>query len=167
MSPDDPKLPPTGVLFERYGAMVFRRCLRMLQSEEEAKDAVQEVFLNVLLRREQFRGDAAPSTWLYGAATLQCLQRIRNRDGRAQKLKDAAHVVIEEHGAPNDDHLALLRLLEHEPDEVRVMIYCRYVDGMTMEEVADVVGRSRKTVSAHVQAFVQQARGQLELGETP
>jgi DNA-directed RNA polymerase specialized sigma24 family protein len=58
-------------------------------------------------------------------------------------------------------------LLDVESDEVRKMTYCRFVDGMSLEEIALVVGRSRKTVSSRLGTFLEHARGQFELGNTP
>jgi RNA polymerase sigma-70 factor (ECF subfamily) len=167
MTDDDHDLPPTSVLFERHGAMVYRRCLRILRNEEEAKDAVQEVFLNVLSRRSQFRGASSPSTWLYGAATLHCLQKLRNRERRDGKLATLAETAPDAAPPLNEEHLALGHLLELESDEVRLSTYYRYVDGMSLEEVAQAVGRSRKTVSAHLNGFLARARSGLDLEETP
>ena len=70
-------LPSTSELFERYGRLVYVRC-RQILGEDEAADAVQEVFMKVVEKRSMFRGDSKPSTWLYGIASLHCLQRLRN-----------------------------------------------------------------------------------------
>lgn len=147
--------------------MVFRRCRRILGNEEDAKDAVQEVFLKVLGRRPQYRGTASPSTWLYGAATLHCLQKLRNRRRRDEKQDELAKSALQLEPAPDYDRLALRRLLDVESDELRLITYCRYVDEMSLEEIAEVVGRSRKTVSHRLQSFVEQARLELDGGRAP
>jgi RNA polymerase sigma-70 factor (ECF subfamily) len=165
MSQDE--LPPTSVLFERHGAMVFRRCLGILRSEEEARDAVQEVFLNVLGRRSQFQGQSSPASWLYGAATLHCLQKLRNRERREHKLQELVRTPREQAEPPLDDRLTLESLLDVESSELRLIVYCRYVDDMNLDEVAEVVGRSRKTVSNHLKAFLEQARERLQPGDVP
>lgn len=165
MSQDDASLPPTRVLFERHGAMVFRRCFGILRNEDEAKDAVQEVFVNVLERRSQFRGDSSPSSWLYGAATLHCLQQLRNRSRREQKLEEHGRLAAEPAGPLLDERLTLEHLLAVESNELRLMLYCRYVDDLSLEEVALVVGRTRKTVAQHIQTFLEQARARLASGE--
>lgn len=162
MSPHDASLPTTRALFERHAAMVFRRCLGILRNEDEAKDAVQEVFMNVLERRSQFRGESSPSSWLYGAATLHCLQQLRNRGRREQKLHERASVPAEPAGPRLDERLTLERLLAVESNELRLMLYCRYVDDLSLEEVALVVGRSRKTVAYHIETFLEQARARLD-----
>ena len=156
-----PSLPATRELFERYGAMVYRRCAAILGGDDLARDAVQEVFLRVIERRHQFRGESSPSTWLYAVATLHCLQQLRDRTSRHAKLVQLAG---EPHPMSNrgpEEQLALVRLLECEPDDVRLMIYLHYIDGLTMDEVASAVGYSRKTVSRRVNGFLAAARAQL------
>ena len=153
------ELPITHELFERYGAMVYRRCVAILKSEDAARDAVQEVFLRVIERRHQFRGESAPSTWLYAVATLHCLQHLRDQAGRSAKL---ANLDARTELVPGpEDHLALAQLLDGEPEDVRLMVYLHYVDGMTMDEIARTVGYSRKTVSRRVQSFLVAARARL------
>jgi RNA polymerase sigma-70 factor (ECF subfamily) len=165
---DRSALPSPALLFERYGAMVHRRCRDILGKEEAALDATQDVFLRVLERGHLFRGDAAPSTWLYAMATLQCLQRLRDRTAHAAKLDALASATRAALGVAVEDRLALSAFLERQPEEVRLIVYLRYVDEMTLEEVAEVVGYSRKTVSLRVQEVLAAAREQFRAeGATP
>jgi RNA polymerase sigma-70 factor, ECF subfamily len=154
-------LPPAGELFDRYAAMVYRRCRQMLGAPEAARDAVQDVFLRVIERGHLFRGDSSPSTWLYAMATLHCLQRLRDRAARGQKLDELAAAPRAAAGSPIEDRLTVLRLLDGQTDDVRLIVYLRLVDGMTMEEVAALVGHSRKTVSQRMQTFLDAARSSL------
>ena len=73
-------------LSHKYGAMVLRRCRRLLGDEDEALDACQDVSVRVLERRERL--DAAyPSSLLFRIATNVCLNRIRDR-GRRPTTRD-------------------------------------------------------------------------------
>ncbi len=156
-----PGLPGTGELFERYGKLVYVRC-RQILGEEEAADAVQEVFMRVIEQRSGFRGDAKPSTWLYGIATLHCLQRLRNRNRRRQKL-DALAELRPSSSEPGRavEQISLSRLLAEQSEELRLMVYLRCVDELTVEEVGVIVGRSRKTVGKRVAEFLAGARSVL------
>ena len=158
-------LPSAAQLFERYGAMVHRRCRDILGRDEAALDATQDVFLRVLEKGHLFRGEAAPSTWLYAMATLHSLQRLRDHTAHQTKLDVLTEAARSALGAPVEDRLALLALLEREPEDVRLIIYLRYFDEMTMDEVAEVVGYSRKTVSQRVQAFLATAKKKLQTEE--
>ncbi|HMJ51098.1 MAG TPA: sigma-70 family RNA polymerase sigma factor [Polyangiaceae bacterium] len=167
-TPDRASLPSAALLFERYGAMVHRRCRDILGRDEAALDAMQDVFLRVLEKGHLFRGESAPSTWLYAMATLQCLQRLRDRTSHQAKLDVLAAATRAALGSPVEDRLSLRALLERQPEDVRLIVYLRYVDEMTMEEVAEIVGYSRRTVSQRVHEFLEAARQQLQAeGATP
>jgi RNA polymerase sigma-70 factor (ECF subfamily) len=156
-------LPSPALLFERYGAMVHRRCRDILGRDDVALDATQDVFLRVLERGHLFRGESAPSTWLYTMATLHCLQHLRDGIAHRSKLDMLAAAARTALGTTSkiEDRLAVLDLVHRQPEDVRLIVYLRYVDEMTMEEVAQIVGYSRKTVAQRVEDFLASARQEL------
>jgi RNA polymerase sigma-70 factor, ECF subfamily len=155
-------LPPVCQLFERYGPMVYRRCRDILGREDAARDAVQDVFMRAMEKRHLFRGEASPSTWLYSMATLHCLQGLRDRRLHGAKLEKLA-AATRGHVLPSTDaQLSVARLLDQQPEETRLIVYLRFVDDLTMDEVAELVGYSRKTVGQRIQQFLSWAREQLE-----
>ncbi len=64
-------------LVERHSATLHRLCERLLGNREEARDAVQEVFVKVYRRAPSFRREAAVRTWLSRIAVNHCLNQIR------------------------------------------------------------------------------------------
>jgi RNA polymerase sigma-70 factor (ECF subfamily) len=127
-------------LYRRYGPMVHRRCRQLLRDEDEALDAAQDVFVQVLRYRERL-DDRYPSSLLFRIATNLCLNRIRGRK--------------HDPGLPGDDVLEqiagrveldapilLERLFGRHPESTRVMAVMHYRDGMTLEQVADQCGMS-------------------------
>jgi RNA polymerase sigma-70 factor (ECF subfamily) len=146
-------------LFEAYGPALFRRCQQLLGSDEAADDAVQEVFLRTLEKAAGFRGDSSPLTWLYAIATTHCLQQLRNARTRARKLALLESPRVDP--ATPEERILWLRLLEQLDPKVQLVALLRHVDEMTLEEVAEVVGLSRKTVARRLAAFEEAARGSL------
>mgnify|MGYP002830669858 CR=1 FL=1 len=69
-------------LYQRYGPMVMRRCRQLLKEVNEALDATQDVFVQILKRRDRLEM-TYPSSLLYRIATNQCLNRIRDGQRRA------------------------------------------------------------------------------------
>ena len=65
------------VLFERYADALHRHVGFMLHDEAAAHDVVQEAFLRVWLRAEQWDGRGAPRAWLYRIATNLALNHLR------------------------------------------------------------------------------------------
>ncbi len=131
-------------LSERYGPMVLRRCRRLLRDEEEAMDVCQEVFVRLLERRDRL--DARyPSSLLYRIATNLCLNRIRDRKRRPATAEEETLQRIacaEAPGAGSEARLQLARLFGRHPESSRTMAVLHHVDGLTLEQVAEVVGMS-------------------------
>ena len=122
-------------LFERYGPMVLRRCRQLLRDEEEARDLMQDVFVQVLRRRERL-SDLYPSSLLFRIATNLCLNRIRDRKREPRPEEDEQMIeriaVHEDRESP----LTLARLFDRHQESTRTMAILHYVDGMTLEQVA-------------------------------
>jgi RNA polymerase sigma-70 factor (ECF subfamily) len=131
-------------LCQRYGPMVLRRCRQLLRDEDEAMDACQDVFVRLLERRERL--DARyPSSLLYRIATNLCLNRIRDRGRRATTADEELLERIasaEEPGARSEARLLLERLFGRHPESSRTIAVLHHVDGLSLEQVADVVGLS-------------------------
>jgi len=131
-------------LSRRYGPMVLRRCRRLLGDEDDALDVCQEVFLRLMQNRKRL--DARyPSSLLYRIATNLCLNHIRDR-GRRPSVADEELLVriaaAEEPGAASEARLLLDRLFGRHPESSRTMAVLRFVDGLTLEEVAAETGLS-------------------------
>jgi RNA polymerase sigma factor (sigma-70 family) len=122
----------------RYGAMVLRRCRRLLRDEDEALDACQDVFVRLLVHRTRLDG-AYPSSLLYRIATNVCLNRIRDRARRPESHDEALLAAIasaESPGGESEARLLLDWLFGRQQASSRTIAVLHYVDGLTLEEVA-------------------------------
>ncbi len=130
--------------YRRYGPMVLRRCRTLLRDEEQALDAMQDTFVQVLRHTERL-DTRAPSSLLYRIATNVCLNRIRARKRRPEDpdqelLARIAALDEPERAASARDTLA--RLFGREPTSSRTIAVLHLVDGLTLEQVAAQVGLS-------------------------
>ena len=155
------ELAPIEELYRRHGAMVLRRARRILGEEEAARDAMQEVFMKVMRDRESFRGEASPVTWLYKVTTNLCLNKIRDASRRRALLAENAPVRQEESGAAPEDRAAVAALIASLPDELREIAVYYFVDEMNQDEIAEIVGVSRRTVGNRLDEFRVAARAAL------
>ena len=124
--------------------MVLRRCRALLRDEQEAVEAMQDTFVQLLRRRGRLEV-TAPSSLLYRMATNVCLNRIRYKRRHPAAPDDDLIARIAQ--APEAEGLGLARVwlervFEREPPSTREIAVMVWVDGMTYEEVAEVVGLS-------------------------
>jgi RNA polymerase sigma-70 factor (ECF subfamily) len=138
-------------LYLRYGPMVLRRCRQLLREEEEALDVAQDVFVQLLRRRDHLSG-RYPSSFLFRVATNLCLNRIRDRRKRPSLPGDEFLHRI----AGRDDldaPLLLDRLFGRHPESTRTMAVLHWLDGMTLEQVARDCGMSVSGVRKRLRAL--------------
>jgi RNA polymerase sigma-70 factor, ECF subfamily len=145
--------------------MVLRRCQKLLRDEATARDAMHDVFVQVLSHADQL-ADRSPSSLLFRIATNVCLNRIRTRkrrpeDGDPDLLAEIAAET--DPAARNAARAALDTLFRHEPDDTAVIAILHLHDQMTLEEVAAEVGMS---VSG-VRKRLAKLRTKLHALETP
>lgn len=154
-------------MFQRYGAMVYRRALTLLGSKADAEDATQDIFTRALNNQQRFRGDSDLSTWLYRITTNVCLNVLRNRSRRAHLLRrhaDTNETVLADPVARDTDPVdivTLRNLLQQADPKQAGCAVCVYVDGMTRDETAQALGVSLRTVGNLLNRFNRWARGRL------
>ena len=149
-------------LFERYGPVVYRRALSILRNHQEAEEATQEVFIRALKSQEGFEGRSKVSTWLYSITTNYCLNRIRNEGRRRELWQEHGPAGAQSQGSQPDEGLVLQKLLsEADEQEARAAVYV-YIDGMSHQEVADILDVSRRTVGNLLDRFNTWAQKKLK-----
>jgi len=153
-----------GNLYAGYGGAVYGRCVYLLKDRARAEDAMQEVFARALAHLPEFRRQASPLTWLMKIATHHCLNELRSEKAGWRALFEwTERSRPEGHGGPAvlEDREAVRRLLSHFDRETQAAAVHYHVDGMTLEEVAEVLGRSVPTIRKRLEAFAQRAGKEL------
>lgn len=129
--------------YRKYGPMVLRRCRKLLRDEHQARDAMQDVFVKLVLYQDRYT-DEAPSSLLYRMATNECLNRIRSTKRRGYH-SDALLDRIATADRSEERSIAkhLLRLIfGREQASTGTIAVMHLLDGMTLDEVASEVGLS-------------------------
>jgi RNA polymerase sigma-70 factor, ECF subfamily len=142
-------------LWNRYGSLVLRRCRQLLRDEQEALDVCQDVFVQLLRRR----GDLDirfPSSLIYRIATNLCLNRIRDRRHWPDLVADdqlARIARLDDPTAAVHARSILGRLFARHRESTRIIATLHFVDGLTLEEVAEEVGMSVSGVRKRLRAL--------------
>jgi RNA polymerase sigma-70 factor (ECF subfamily) len=144
-----------GDLYQRYGPMVMRRCRHLLGDEHEALDATQDVFVQVVRRKEKLTV-RYPSSLLFRIATNLCLNRIRDRarHGEAEEEGPLCRLAdLDEPESRFEARSILARLFGQHDESTRTIAVLHYLDGMTLEETAQEVGMSVSGVRKRLRAL--------------
>jgi RNA polymerase sigma-70 factor (ECF subfamily) len=144
-------------LYDRYRAILFGLLMRILNNREEAEDVLQEVFLQVWRKAEDFdENRGRPFTWLVTLARSRGIDRLRTLAARervaeagarepSEEISDAATDAFksEQRGLVSD---ALAKL----PDEQKRPIMLAYFEGLTQSEIATNLGAPLGTVKTRM-----------------
>lgn len=142
-------------LYRRYAPMVLRRCRRLLQNEEQAVDAMQDVFVRLLTSRERLHG-SYPSSLLFRMATNVCLNIIRaQKSHRTESGEDILSRIAccNEQETKTLSGIILDRLFRREKPSTQEMAVLHFVDGMTYREVARETNLSVSGVRKRLRDF--------------
>jgi len=152
-------------LVTHYHAAVFNLILGMLGETSDAADATQEVFLKAFKGIRKFRGGSSLKTWLYRIAIREALNHRRWFKRHLQKNvsidtepeEGHARLEIEDGGATPFEQLASLEIqgavqsaLALVPDVFRSAVILRDLEGLSYEEVAEVLECSVGTVKSRI-----------------
>jgi RNA polymerase sigma factor (sigma-70 family) len=138
-------------LYERYCRSVFARARALMGNDAAAKDAMQEVFLKVLHQRRDLRSEQSPMAWLYRVTTNLCLNTMRDEKRRSELLsQNAANDVV---AADAEARAIVLGILRMVPPSVQEIAVYYHLDEMTHEEIAELMGVSRRTIGNRLLAF--------------
>lgn len=135
-------------LYRRHAPAAFRRAQRMLGSVSDADEVVHDVFLRLFEQPNQFLGRSRLSTYLHGAVTHECLNRIRNRRTRARLTEERRHLLhASDPGTSAESALAVRDLLAQLPETLAAVAVYYYLDELSQREIAGVLGCSHSHVA--------------------
>jgi len=167
-----------GVLVTTYQDRIHNSCLRVLRDREAAAEMTQETFLRAFEKLATFRRGARFSTWLYAIAINLCRSELRRRktvkhrpplsldaapgeesgvaSPPSRELDPAAGAVRSEAARRIEEELAALPLHFREP------IVLRDIEGLSYDEISDVLEVPIGTVRSRIHRARETLRGRLK-----
>ena len=133
-----------------------------LHDEEQAKDAVQETFIKAYRNLDSFRNDASEKTWLTRIAINTCKNMYRSAWFRHMD-RSVTLDMIAERPAPADEHDdELTTAIMNLPVKLREAALICWLQGMTYDEAADMLGISRQAVGSRLNRARRKLRFAME-----
>jgi RNA polymerase sigma-70 factor (ECF subfamily) len=126
---------------DRYGDMLYRLCLIMLENTADAEDAVQETFIKFVQKSPDFNDSGHEKAWLITVATNKCRDMLRYRSRHITESEE----LLSSYAVEKEDSGILEALMELK-DKYRIILTLHYVEGYKTEEIAELTGISPSAV---------------------
>ena len=153
-------------LYDRNVDRIYRLAYRMAGEDDLARDFTQEAFLRAYQRLDQFRGDAAFSTWLHSIAvsvSLNGLRKVDRHRKRERSLEDAAHVTPARRELDPDARDRLKEAVDGLSEIYRTVLLMHDLEGYTHREIAETLEVAEGTSKARL--FRAREKLRAALGE--
>lgn len=151
-------------IIRRHNQKLYRLARSIIRNDGEAEDIVQETYVTAFAHLSTFRGEASLATWLSRIAINEALGRLRKRQ-RAQTVmletpaNDAQIIPFPLTAGPDDPERTMaqrqiLALVEQAtdalPDVYRTVFVARVIEGLSLEETAELLGLKPQTVKTRL-----------------
>lgn len=153
-------------LVEKYEARVYNLARKMMRDQQDAEDVLQETFISVYRHLNDFQGDAAFATWLYRIATNASLMKLRGRKDLTVSLDEPVESddgdgampreIVDWSFTPEEALLStevreqMNAAVEALPESMRAVFVLRDIEGLSVQETADVLGISVPNVKTRL-----------------
>jgi RNA polymerase sigma-70 factor (ECF subfamily) len=164
-------------IMKQHNRRLYRIARSILRDDSEAEDVVQETYVNAFTHLDAFRGDSSLATWLSRIAMNEALGRLR-RERKTVDLEtfkgqrtEAEIIQFPQTATSNDPERTMaqreiLQLVERATDNLpeifRTVFVTRVIEGMSVEETADLLGLKAKTVKTRLHRARRLVREQLD-----
>ena len=160
-------------LIQKHAGKVYSLALRYTGNPQDAEEALQDTFLKVFTRIVTFRGEASLSSWLYKITVNTALMKLRERRKRRESATASLEDCVRVGDIDSPDTSLAMQLADRSPDAEDVLVWKergeiariaidklpdRYrsvvqlkdVDGLSLEEVAEIVEVSIPAVKSRL-----------------
>jgi RNA polymerase sigma-70 factor (ECF subfamily) len=156
---------------------LYRIARGILRNDSEAEDVVQETYVRAFTHLQDFRGDSSLATWLARIAMNEALGRLRRqRPGvewtslppgtlEAQIIQfplSAASEDPEKSMAQREIQHVVEHAIDELPDAFRIVFITRVIEGMNVEETAEILGVKPETVKTRLHRARTMLRDNVE-----
>lgn len=145
------------LLYSRFSRKVYAKCYSMLKDEMEAEDAMQEIFMKILVKISSFSGKSKFSTWLYTVTYNYCLDKIRmaKKDISVEvddinKLGDSLEDDIDDAELLEVAVDRLKVILEEMHSEDKAVLLMKYQDDLSIKDMCEILDKSESAVKMQI-----------------
>jgi RNA polymerase sigma-70 factor, ECF subfamily len=155
-------------LVRKYQDRVYNLCRYMLKNPEDAQDAAQDVFLKAYRALKGFRPDSTLYTWIVRITVTTCLDYRRKSRREVSRTEPLTEDLPSEEPLPEQLYesaeipRSIQPALQKLPEKLRAAIVLREIEGLSYEEIAEVLHTSPGTVKSRISRAREQLRHLLK-----
>lgn len=148
------------ILFEASYKRVFSVVVKLVDTQEDAEDVVQEAYIEAYERLGSFRRRSSFATWVCGIAVNLAKKKAAERQ-REVVLPLDADAVREQRADPEALQVAVRTAVLELPGKQREMVILRFYEGLTHQQIAEELGCALRTVGSTLHYAVKALREKL------
>jgi RNA polymerase sigma-70 factor (ECF subfamily) len=156
---------------------LYRLARGILRNDSEAEDVVQETYVRAFTHLQDFRGDSSFATWLGRIAINEALGRLRRQRANVEwtslppGMLEAQIIQFPRPAASEDPEKSMAQrqiqhVVEHAiddlPEAFRIVFITRVIEGMNVEETAEILGLKPETVKTRLHRARAMLRDNVE-----
>ncbi len=155
------------LLYQEYGAIMYRITLSIVKTKEEAEDVLQDSLVKIWKNAQRFDASKAKLiTWLVQIAKNTALDYVKSKANRQSTITDtmADKPVVAAYGVShqNEDYIGLREVIEQKLDERdKKIVNMLYFEGYTQQEVSEKLQMPLGSVKTRIRMTVNQLRNFL------
>lgn len=138
------------LLYKQYSNVLFGICMKYSPNRAEAEDNLQDAFLTIFKRIDQYQGKGSFEGWIKRITVNTALQKYRKKKvfdiSNEQQIEDE-DVQVEDTQVPLD---YLLGIIQELPDRYRLVFNLYVLDGYSHKEIAEMLGISDGTSKSNL-----------------
>lgn len=149
-------------IVEEYSTRIIRICYIQTGDLQESEDLAQDVFIKIYKNLDKFKGDSSIYTWIYKITVNTCFSYLRkNKRDSWIELKDEhkSSEDVEESVILNISKKVLKEALYKTPQELRIVLYMYYFDGIKITEIAEILELNQNTVKTRLRRGKEYLKG--------
>jgi RNA polymerase sigma-70 factor, ECF subfamily len=161
-------------IMQRNNQRLYRLARSVVRDDSEAEDIVQAAYVRAFANLAKFRGDSSLATWLSRIVLNEAFERVRRRRPAVDLTEiesrppTPGQIIPFPHSSPQLDpertiaqreiQLIVERAIDELPEAFRTVLVARAIEGMSVEDTADLLGLRTETVKTRL----HRARGLLK-----
>lgn len=154
------------MLYEKFAKELYFTCKRYSNSDTDAEDLLQNVFIKVFLSLKNFRFESSLRTWLYRITTNEVISNFRKKKNQGTQIdyeecEQAVLPVIEiiDADIPLD---VLMEMVQSLPAGYRTVFNLREIEGLEYDEIASQLEMNPQTVRSQLFKAKRSLKKQIE-----